>query len=112
MDSSDPVGPAEVLYSGEFYKECARVLGPGGVLATQGECTWIHMDKIKEILGNLKKAFPLEVDYAQFSVPTYPCGQIGMAIGCKERPGYTASVLAGLDPAKRERQQCTCHCNR
>lgn len=23
-----------------------------------------------------------------------------MAIGCKKRPGYTASVLAGLDPAK------------
>ena len=102
VDSSDPVGPAEVLYSSEFYQECARVLGPGGVLATQGECPWIHTEEITKIMGNLKAAFPLEVDYANFSVPTYPSGCIGIALGCKARPGYKASVLAGLDPAKRE----------
>lgn len=37
VDGSDPVGPAEGLFSVEFYKNCYRILKPGGILVAQGE---------------------------------------------------------------------------
>jgi len=35
VDSCDPVGPAAILFSEEFYARCKRCLTPGGILATQ-----------------------------------------------------------------------------
>ena len=35
IDSSDPVGPAEKLFSEEFYIQCRRILTRRGVLASQ-----------------------------------------------------------------------------
>ncbi len=32
VDRPDPVGPATVLFSGEFYKNCKRVMKPGAIL--------------------------------------------------------------------------------
>jgi spermidine synthase len=37
IDGSDPVGPAEGLFSVEFYKDCNKALRNGGILVTQGE---------------------------------------------------------------------------
>merc|ERR1719215_1875815 len=37
VDSSDPVGPAEGLFSPKFYAAVHRILKPGGVLCAQGE---------------------------------------------------------------------------
>lgn len=35
VDSTDPVGPAEILYTEEFHRRCGRCLKPGGILVTQ-----------------------------------------------------------------------------
>jgi spermidine synthase len=35
VDSTDPVGPAEILYTEEFHRRCKRCLTPGGILVTQ-----------------------------------------------------------------------------
>lgn len=35
VDSTDPVGPAEILYTEEFHRRCRRCLKPGGILVTQ-----------------------------------------------------------------------------
>ena len=37
-DSSDPEGPAEVLFKKSFFVCAEEALAPGGVLCTQGEC--------------------------------------------------------------------------
>ncbi|CAE7403292.1 SPDSYN2 [Symbiodinium natans] len=42
VDSSDPVGPAEKLFSKEFYVNVHRILKPGGVVCSQGECLWLN----------------------------------------------------------------------
>lgn len=34
-DSTDPIGPGEVLFSNDFYAQCKRILNPGGVMVTQ-----------------------------------------------------------------------------
>jgi len=82
VDSSDPVGPAEGLFSKEFYTNAHRILRPGGILCTQGECLWIHADLIEEVLKENGAPFA-SAEYASMQVPTYPSGQIGSFIGRK-----------------------------
>ncbi|DAZ97809.1 TPA: hypothetical protein N0F65_002479 [Lagenidium giganteum] len=79
VDSSDPVGPAEVLFRKEFYENMKKSLAPGGVVCTQGECLWLHLDLIVEVLGRCQTIFPT-IQYAYTTIPTYPSGQIGFVL--------------------------------
>ena len=88
-DSSDPVGPAEVLFKPEFFLSMKEALAPGGVLCTQGECLWLHLDLIARVFGECKSIFP-SVRYGYTTIPTYPSGQIGFIV---------ASNDAAVDPA-------------
>lgn len=76
IDSSDPVGPAEKLFSKEFYVNAHRLLKPGGVLCSQGECLWLNEDLIGSMLREHGAPFA-SAEYANIQVPTYPSGQIG-----------------------------------
>ncbi|KAI8804896.1 Spermine/spermidine synthase-domain-containing protein [Cladochytrium replicatum] len=82
-DSSDPVGPAESLFQESFFDLMRQALRPGGLICTQGECQWLHLDLIKQVLTNSRKMYPV-VEYAWASVPTYPSGQIGFVLCCNE----------------------------
>eukprot|EP01068_Selenidium_serpulae_P003588 Selendium_serpulae@DN3180_c0_g1_i1.p1 len=77
VDSSDPVGPAEVIFTEPFYKEVHRALKPNGIAATQAECMWIHRETIKEVVNFSRNIFK-RVEYGLISIPTYPCGSIGL----------------------------------
>ena len=77
VDSSDPVGPAEGLFSAEFYKSIQKILKPDGIIGAQGECLWLHQDMILDMLATHSQPFAL-AQYASIQVPTYPCGQIGI----------------------------------
>ena len=57
VDSSDPVGPAAVLFQRPFYEAVHRALRPGGVMCTQGESLWLHLDIIKEVAAECRKVF-------------------------------------------------------
>lgn len=82
VDCSDPVGPAETLYSSDFYRDMYYALRPGGIVCTQGECQWLHLDLIRRVLGDAKAMYPV-VDYSFACVPTYPSGQIGFVMAVK-----------------------------
>ena len=82
VDSSDPVGPAETLYSSEFYANMHKALRAGGVVCTQGECQFLHAELIAKVMADAKAMYPV-VDYAYSTVPTYPSGQIGYIIAHK-----------------------------
>ena len=82
VDSSDPVGPASVLFENKFYKDCSQALNHGGVMCNQGECMWLHLDVIKPVLDHCRTCFK-ETAYFFCSVPTYPSGQIGFILGRK-----------------------------
>jgi spermidine synthase len=89
-DSSDPVGPADVLFQPEFFRSMKNALNPKtGVICTQGECQWLHLDFIAGVIGKVRGLFP-SVKYAYTTIPTYPSGQIGFLI---------ASVDAENDPS-------------
>ncbi|KXS20845.1 spermine/spermidine synthase [Gonapodya prolifera JEL478] len=83
-DSSDPVGPAEVLFQDTFYKLIFEALKPDGVFCNQGECQWLHLPLIRQVLDASRLLYPT-VEYAWASVPTYPSGQIGFLISSKNK---------------------------
>lgn len=83
VDSSDPVGPAETLFESQFFSSLNNALAPGGVVCTQGECMWLHLDLIKSIMDRCKAIFP-SVKYAYTTIPTYPSGQIGFIISSND----------------------------
>eukprot|EP00754_Rhynchopus_humris_P036750 Rhum_TRINITY_DN18844_c0_g1::Rhum_TRINITY_DN18844_c0_g1_i1::g.168524::m.168524/K00797/speE, SRM; spermidine synthase len=80
VDSSDPEGPASTLFGQEFYARCRKALKPDGVLVTQGESYWIHLPLIKKMTGFIREIGFQHVEYAQISIPTYPCGGIGFFV--------------------------------
>lgn len=83
-DSSDPVGPASVLFETPFYDAMYRSLREGGIVCTQGESVWLHLNLIRPLVKSISK-FYSTVEYAYTSIPTYPSGQIGFIIAGKGR---------------------------
>lgn len=89
-DSSDPIGPAEVLFQPPFYAAMAKCLKPGGIVASQGECMWLHADLIAPIVKACRNLFA-NVEYAYTTIPTYPSGQIGFLL-CSNVASQTRSI--------------------
>jgi len=73
VDSTDPVGSAEVLFSKEFYSEIKRILRPNGIVVTQSESPFLHFEFLKKFHSMLRSIF-LKVKLYTASVPTYPSG--------------------------------------
>ena len=96
-DSSDPVGPASSLFQPEFFELLNRALNPNGIICSQGECQWLHLDIIKSVLTKVKNIFPL-VEYAYTTIPTYPSGQIGFILCSKG--GDSVKDLRRVNPLK------------
>jgi len=83
-DSSDPVGPAESLFKESYYQLMKTALRKGGIICSQGESLWLHLELIKEMQTFCKTLFPV-VDYAYSTIPSYPSGQIGFML-CSKNP--------------------------
>ncbi|EEP79717.1 spermidine synthase [Uncinocarpus reesii 1704] len=83
-DSSDPEGPAEVLFQKPYFELLHGSLREGGVISTQGsENQWLHIKLITDLKKLMKEVFPV-VEYAYTTIPTYPSGQIGFLVACKD----------------------------
>ena len=63
VDSTDPLGPAKVLYSSEFYAQVKSVLSPDGVMVLQSQNAFLDLEVQKMILQTLKKSFPITCLY-------------------------------------------------
>ena len=85
-DSSDPVGPASVLFETPFYRGMFDCLREGGIVCTQGECMWLHLNLIRPLINAISK-FYSTVEYAYTTIPTYPSGQIGFIVASKGKDG-------------------------
>lgn len=75
IDSTDPIGPGEGLFTTEFYNNCYNALTNEGILVNQNE-TPIYDEFFEVGISSnkkLKKMFPI-VEVYQASIPTYPGG--------------------------------------
>ncbi|HHW49451.1 MAG TPA: polyamine aminopropyltransferase [Clostridiaceae bacterium] len=75
VDSTDPFGPGEALFSKEFYKNCHRALKEDGILVNQHESPYYPGDALamQSAHEKLKSVFPIARVY-QAHIPTYPSG--------------------------------------
>lgn len=79
-DSTDPIGPGEVLFSENFYQACHRCLNEGGILVTQNGTPFMQLDEVKTTAGRLRSLFP-DWHFYQAAVPTYIGGAMTFAWG-------------------------------
>lgn len=100
-DSSDPVGPASVLFETPFYDAMYGSLREGGIVCTQGECIWLHLDLIRPLVNSILKTFS-SVEYAYTTIPTYPSGQIGFILATKGRGSCRTPARKPDETTQRE----------
>ena len=70
-DTSDPIGPAEVLFQRSYYQGVYDALNEDGIFVAQTESPLFHADSIRKIYKNLSAVFPVVKMYLA-TVPTYP----------------------------------------
>jgi spermidine synthase len=84
VDGSDPVGPAQGLFSVEFYKNCYRALKDDGILVSQGESPKFNEKVFVELNSTLKNIFGKnKTNVSLFFIPTYPTGMWSFQYGIK-----------------------------
>ncbi|AEC51644.1 spermidine synthase [Pyrococcus sp. NA2] len=70
VDSTDPVGPAEKLFSEEFYKDAYEALNTPGIYVTQAGSVYLFTDELTMAYKRMKKVFDY-VYYYSFPVIGY-----------------------------------------
>ena len=70
-DGADPVGPASVLFTMEFYRNVARSLDADGIFVSQMEGPLFFQEQISTALKNISEAFEWYCPWPAV-VPTYP----------------------------------------
>jgi len=75
VDSTDPLGPGEVLFTREFYGNCAKALTDEGILLNQHESPFYALDAaaMQKAHKRISEEFPIGLVY-QAHIPTYPSG--------------------------------------
>lgn len=75
VDSTDPFGPGEGLFTSEFYGNCCNALTENGILVNQHESPYYAEDAkaMQRAHKRIKEFFPICRVY-QFHIPTYPSG--------------------------------------
>lgn len=84
VDGSDPVGPAEGLFSTTFYNNCKKALSNDGILVAQGESPMFNGRVFVELNQCLVEIFGQEkVNTLLFYIPTYPTGMWSFQVASK-----------------------------
>lgn len=75
VDSTDPFGPGEGLFTKEFYGNCHNALTDNGILINQHESPYYKNDAraMQRAHQRLRGIFPV-CDVYQVHIPTYPSG--------------------------------------
>jgi len=75
VDSTDPFGPGEGLFTKEFYGNCYKALNESGILVNQHESPYyaLYAKSLKKAHSRILQFFPITKVY-QAHIPTYPSG--------------------------------------
>lgn len=89
VDSSDPAGPAKVLFSSKFYSDVFNILSHDyGIFAQQTGSSFLQGEELPYVYRRLKKIFPFVGTFLT-AVPTYVGGLFSLVFASK-----------GIDPLK------------
>jgi spermidine synthase len=82
VDSTDPIGVGEVLFTDDFYENCARILTADGLIVNQCGVPFMQPDELRETSMRRAKFFPHVSAYVA-AVPTYVGGFMTLGIAGK-----------------------------
>jgi len=100
VDSTDPFGPGEGLFTKEFYGNCWRALREDGIMVNQHESPFYQNDSlaVQRAHKRIVESFDLSMVY-QAHIPTYPSGHWLFGFSTKKyhplndfRPQYWKSL--------------------
>lgn len=77
-DSTDPIGPGEVLFTSPFYEGIKRCLKPGGIFAAQNGVGFMQQDEVTTTKSRLSPYFS-DCHFYTAAVPTYVGGVMTFA---------------------------------
>jgi len=91
VDSTDPIGVGEVLFTDAFYASCARVLTARGIVVNQCGVPFMQADELRETSARRAEFFPHVTAYVA-AVPTYVGGFMTLGWAAKDPELVRASV--------------------
>jgi spermidine synthase len=100
VDSTDPIGVGEVLFTEAFYGHAARVLSPRGVIVNQCGVPFMQAEELAETSRRRATSFAHVTAYVA-AVPTYVGGFMTLGWAAKD------ASLANLSIAEIERRAAT-----
>ncbi|KPP87866.1 MAG: spermidine synthase [Rhodobacteraceae bacterium HLUCCO07] len=80
VDSTDPIGPGEVLFTDTFYGHAKRALAPNGILVTQNGVPFMQPDELTNTMRAFRALFADATCYLA-TVPTYAGGPMAFGWG-------------------------------
>ena len=95
VDSTDPIGVGEVLFTDAFYRNCARILTPRGLIVNQCGVPAMQADELRETSLRRRKFFPHVTAYVA-AVPTYVGGFMTLGWAGKDA-SLTALPVAAIE---------------
>jgi spermidine synthase len=88
VDSTDPIGVGEVLFTDEFYANAARILTARGLIVNQCGVPFMQSDELRDTSARRAKVFAHVTAYVA-AVPTYVGGYMTLGWAGKD-PSLTA----------------------
>ncbi|MGR3717484.1 MAG: polyamine aminopropyltransferase [Thermohalobaculum sp.] len=79
-DSTDPVGPGEVLFTDSFYGHVRRRLAEGGIFVTQNGVPFLQGDELKGTMRAFRSLYRDATCYLA-TIPTYAGGPMAFGWG-------------------------------
>lgn len=73
IDSTDPMGPGEGLFTREFYQNVLDAMTPDGIMVAQSESPFADQREMRLMYNLLHQVFPVVMPYVG-PIPTYPAG--------------------------------------
>ena len=83
VDSTDPTGPAEGLFSADFYKDIYESLTEDGIFVAQTESPFFNRTLISRLYRDISSSFPVTRLFLA-NIPTYPGGLWSFTMGSKK----------------------------
>ena len=80
VDSTDPIGPGEVLFTDTFYGRAKGLMAEGGVLVTQNGVPFLQGDELTNTMRAFRALFTDATCYLA-TVPTYAGGPMAFGWG-------------------------------
>ncbi|MEH6404300.1 MAG: polyamine aminopropyltransferase [Sneathiella sp.] len=96
IDSTDPHGPGEVLYTQEFYADCKTCLTAGGIITTQNGIPFVQGPELRNSYDRLGALFT-DASFYMATIPSYVGGPLafGWATDNTELRKISEGTLAG-----------------